>query len=482
MSYSNRSYANWLSALTQSRLGDVALYAVSSRRTFKLPPFNLISEAFAVSIPKHARNIILNTPLDSMLRHKKLSRLLESKGNIILYYKVTNNDTIDDSSGVRCVKAIINNTIAAREIKSGCERRKVAKDVCCAIMSLNPRHLLDELRKAPATPIGPLSDLLPALAAAVGAQELLSSNVSSPTDLFANPIRIFPTAFDAAVTASNTAVLQWQLDYIIGKIKKLARSKRDDLLELAGKNVTIAIKIALRQRKHAAGEMLFAALYTLRGLATEANMRLESRTFGRFGDGAALGNLWDGFYMDAIRHDGVGLIYEALDEARDIRPQKPAIGPSNRYILRTKDLNFLLRLGSPRMLAKLLTDGHIDPNQFYDERTLIAHALRYRRRSLAQVLLRHGANVNGTAGKQGKTALWYAEDRGFYMDVLFLIKHGARSKFRDYGQQSTMLSPSLCEGRFGKTHFLLEYAMIKQRGGKSLSKRDIKMLEETMDR
>jgi hypothetical protein len=65
------------------------------------------------------------------------------------------------------------------------------------------------------------------------------------------------------------------------------------------------------------------------------------------------------------------------------------------------------------------------------------------------------------------------------MDVLFLLKYGANSQFTDIGQESPS---SLCEGRYSKTRFLLEYAMIEQRGGKSLSKRDIKMLEEMMDR
>jgi hypothetical protein len=351
---------------------------------------------------------ILRVPLQLILKDDQLSTLFKSKGDKILYGKIIAKGSVDNSPGIKFIKTIVNCVNARWRCPSDLLRKQTAAAICSAIMSLDPHHLLDELRSAPAVPAVQFSDLVPALAAAVGEQNVLSSNVSSPTDLFASHTRIFPTAFDAAVTASNTAVLQWQLDYVIGEIKKLHRSSRGDLLTLAGKNVTIAIKIAFRQRKHAAGEMLFAALYTLRGLATEAQMRLGWQTFGRFGDGSSLDHLWDGFYMDAIRHDSVGLIYKALDEARAIRPQKPAIGPSNRYILRAKDFNFLLRLGSSRMLSELLTSGHIDPNQFYDERTLIAHALRYRRRSLARVLLRHGADVNGTAGDQGKTALWYA--------------------------------------------------------------------------
>lgn len=101
------------------------------------------------------------------------------------------------------------------------------------------------------------------------------------------------------------------------------------------------------------------------------------------------------------------------------------------------------------MFAKLLTDGHLDPNQDHLGRTLLAHALRCRRRDIALLLLKHGAEINGTSAYDGVTALWHAVTGSFYRYVLWLMQNGADPDFPNISEKSPLQMAE--KGDFNKT-------------------------------
>jgi hypothetical protein len=292
---------------------------------------------------------------------------------------------------------------------------------------------------------------------------MLQKSVSQCKVLFDEPCGLFPNAFHAAVAADRTKILRGQLNYITNAIRGSRENEKYPLMQAAIRNIIKGLKIAVRLRRSAAGNMLFDALDGPKSLR-ETTSSMKAITFGKT-DYSRLG---ENLYRDCVKQNCIDLVYRSLQLIQPVHPIEPTIGPPNCYGIRDHRMGFLIRYGSLRMWAKLLEDGQIDPDRNHNRRTLVHNALQCRRRDVAQVLLDYGADVNAFDSARGVTALYCVAEGGFYWDVLFLLKNGADPKYPYDDLTKSPLQVAEKMG-FSKTRFLLRLALSKMHNAKPIT-------------
>jgi hypothetical protein len=414
-----------------------------------------------VSITERIDEEVFRMPLGSMLRHTKYRRLFEQQGEEILYRKAIDRSLTDDDA-VQFIKTSVDHVMTAKGLQDETHRRKFPTGICRTIMAIETDMLCTQKLPNPDF----LEDT-PTVAAAIGDLPMIQRTVSEIEDLFKRPARMLPSALCTAASCNDVLGLKWQLTYLVRELKYKKRSEYWQSLTEALKEVTAALKVAIRMSQAVAGDILFAGLDKLRLMMFKTNIS-NSYCYGR------LCREWAGLYKDAIRHDNIELISRTLDEVNYVWSRSGKGSPC-QHVFNVKDVNFLLKFGTIRMFSKLLSTGYLDPNQVHNGRTLIANALRCRRPGVAQVLLAHGADINSLSNDKGVTALWYAAEGGFYHDILFLLQNSADPNFPN----DSFKSPIQHAGTkpFSKTLFLLRHGMT-QKGRTQLHEKGIKILDQ----
>jgi hypothetical protein len=361
----------------------------------------------------------------------------------MLYKRVT------QAPDARCkviafIKQAVDFFMTIRAPESKVSRRRYTAEFCAAMMAVDLGVLCASLKKQYTEYFSNMTVLQPAICAAFGDVEWLRRNVHSWKLLFNSPCPLLPSPLHAAVATNQLKTLEYQLGYI--EKEWLQARYKNDLsrvkLEFT-KHIRKALESAIRMHKDDAGHMLFDAV--------EGAMELRSSLPSGLGE-------W--LYKDAIRYDSVSLIYRTLDLLRrPLQGTKRPFGPVDRYKLDNKKTGFLFRFGTTAMFTRLLSDGHLDPNGDRLGHTLLSEALRFRRRDIALLLLKHGADVNRVSASSGVTALYHATTGAFYQDVLLLLKHGADPNFpKDPSKSPLQKAEKFC---FNKTLFLLRKGVRK---------------------
>jgi hypothetical protein len=397
-----------------------------------------------VGITEQIDKKVFRMPLESMLRDKKYLRLYEIQGEELLYRKAIDRNSTDDDDVVQLIKRSVDHIMTTKHLQDETSQKKFTAGICGAMMAID-RDTLRTQR----LPISAFLEDTPTVATATGDLAMLQRTVTKIEDLFDRPDGLLPSAICTAASCNDVLGLKWQLTYLIRELKYKKRPKYSQLLTEALKEVTAALRIAIRRNQAVTGDVLFAGLEKLRSMMHKTNIH-NSSCYSR------LCRDWAGIYKDAIRYDNVELVCRALSEANSVWSGSGQ-DTSQQYVFNVKDVNFLLRFGTMRMFTKLLTTGYLDPNRVHNGRNLVANALRCRRRGLAQVLLDYSADINSVGNDEGVTALWYAAEGGFCQDVLFLLQNGADPNFPD----DLFKSPIQRAGtkRFSKTLFLRRYGM-----------------------
>jgi hypothetical protein len=370
----------------------------------------------------------------------------------VLYHNALNKDkdVMNESYVVDFIVAAVDNLVATKGSEYDTHRNQYTADLCRAAMGVGLDNM--NLYWAQGEWDPNVLECAAAIATSIGDWEMLRSSISSSTDLFEEPERnIFPSALAAAACSHDTAILKWQLEYII---QDMSGPKGKDVdwvgwpwVRVAIIDVVNAFKVAIDRHQADEGDVLFNALVKLTSLELDIS-DIREQSYNR------LCQVWTEVYFCAAKDDSIELMLRVLREF------ETATGTTGRYKLRKRLVDHLFSFGSLDVFCKHLDDGYIDPNQTHSGRTLVGQALKCQREDIAELLLVRGADINTLGPDRGVTALWHAADGLHYRTVFFLLSHGAEPNFPDHTFKSPLRRAK--KGAYNKTRFLLELAMTEE--------------------
>jgi hypothetical protein len=297
--------------------------------------------------------------------------------------------------------------------------------------------------------LGPLADMIPAIASVLGDTDMLLSHVAGPSDLLKQSSKLLPNALDTAVASGKTEVLMVILEYFKQNVKgKPEATKREELRVAAG-GIGQGLRTAIRLCKKDAGMMIFKFL-------------AENSVFGQSTERL----LRDQLVRDAMEYGSLDLIHGAF-----IYQQRGRYDPALDEVLVWSTISeyeeiFLFEYASPGVLQARIKLRLFDPNRWHRCTSPLQFALNRRDHRRARILLEGGANVDAlTTTRYGETALWIAADTGRAAAVHMLLEYGA-SPFRQCNNQSPLQIARL------RRHRKCTYLLMKvQKHGKEVLKR-----------
>jgi hypothetical protein len=152
-------------------------------------------------------------PLLSMLRDNKYHRLLELRGDELLYRKVTEGSSTEDDA-VQFIKTSVDYIMTSKRVREETLRRKFMIDICRIIMVIETKML-----RLQRLPYSSFLENTPTIATAIGDLAMLQRTVTKIEDLFDMPATPFPSALCTAAFCSDVICLEWQLTYLIRELK-----------------------------------------------------------------------------------------------------------------------------------------------------------------------------------------------------------------------------------------------------------------------
>ncbi|KAJ4365550.1 hypothetical protein N0V83_008169 [Neocucurbitaria cava] len=339
--------------------------------------------------------------------------------------------------------------------------------ICNVVMTLDTeafQECLIGIYQPEAGELWSLKKMEPALAAAVGDMDTLRRTLTLP-GLLTPHYNLFPGILHAAIASNQTGVLNFVLDFVLTNVRGKRESGSWDEMRDHARAISDALKMAIQHHKNHAATMILEFISNFDVLEGSLTLHFE-----------------DNLIKHSMQFGNIEFLDKALAYCSIFRSmEKEFVYKNPNILVSASQIGNAFRTGHSQVLRQLLDYGKLDPNHFdyyWDERQRKVHrllanetpleaAMNGHRYDLARVLLTHGADVNGTAqlkkidkcktGGPGKTALYYAADRGDIQAVQFLLAHKADPVV---SKEDNTKSPRhvASQSRWRKCAFLLDIA------------------------
>ena len=275
-------------------------------------------------------------------------------------------------------------------------RERYARNVCDAIRALGYDCFYSLASKQEFSDAANTADSQAAGSAAVGNVQMLLNNISTIEDILTARASPLPNPLEAAVAANQVEMVEVMLKWILATVRGPLETGTWEEMRSVGRGLVEALRIAVRISRDAIRKMILQVLTKDLSLARSVHRRSVKQLYG-----------------DCVRFENSTIFMTARHWKRYEQLPDSSTDPGLFDKLTKDELRYVIKRGQPSLLRYLVETGLVNANLIEDE-TPLWLTLKSRHYRMAKVLLQEGADIDGLAPGQKRTAYWrsYVECRG----------------------------------------------------------------------
>jgi hypothetical protein len=289
-------------------------------------------------------------------------------------------------------------------------RERYARNVCDAIRALGYDRFCSLASRQEVSDATDTADSQAAGSAAVGNVQMLLNNISTIEDILTARANPLPNPLEAAVAANQAEMVEVMLRWVLATVKGPWETGTWDEMRSVGRGLVEALRVAVRISHDAIGKMILQALTKDWSLAGSVHRRLVKQ-----------------LYEDCVRYGNSKIFMTARYWKRHGQLPDSSIDPDLFDKLTKDKFLYVVRRGRPSLLRYIVKTGLVNANLIEDE-TPLWLILKSRRYRMAKALLQAGADIDGLAPGQTRTAYWRSYEERHGNDQYFLIDEGADTR------------------------------------------------------